>query len=119
MNVRKSSTQHRAGRAASGVALLSCVAALVLGGCGACDSPQTQTPAGPPSITMVELRSSVIKGASYDTRTKTMRLRFVQGHVREYRDVEPAVYQGLLAAESHGKYYNRRIKGRYQSKRIK
>jgi len=64
-------------------------------------------------VALTPVDSSMIKAVGYDAATSTLLVRFTDGQVYSYTDVPPEEYQGLLAAESHGKYFWRRIRNEY------
>ena len=64
------------------------------------------------------IQSSNLASVGYDAGTGTMELEFHSGRVYQYFDVPPAVYQGLLAAESKGQYFHDNIKGVYRYARV-
>jgi len=57
--------------------------------------------------------SSSISGAGYDPDTESMEIVFHNGRRYTYPDVPVHVYEGLMAADSPGSYFNSEIKGRY------
>ncbi|WP_345784924.1 KTSC domain-containing protein [Natrinema sp. 1APR25-10V2] len=46
-------------------------------------------------------------------------VEFHGGRVYQYYNVPKRIYQGLMAASSHGKYHHRRIKDSYRYSRIR
>ncbi|MBW7995371.1 MAG: KTSC domain-containing protein [Candidatus Glassbacteria bacterium] len=54
--------------------------------------------------TRVSLQSSSVKEAEYDQVAKTLLIVFVSGATYTYQNVPQSVYNGLLAADSAGKY---------------
>jgi KTSC domain len=61
----------------------------------------------------VSLSSSVLSAALWEGTSETLLLRFNSGRTYPYHDVPYEVWDGLYNASSHGKYYNRFIKGQY------
>ncbi len=56
------------------------------------------------------VNSSMIASVGYDTETATLEIQFKKsGDVRTYPDIPPAIYDGLMSAESIGKYFNAHI----------
>jgi hypothetical protein len=53
-------------------------------------------------LTVVE--SSMVHAVGYDRVTRTMEVVFNDGGIFFYQDVPRAVYEGLLAADSKGRY---------------
>ncbi len=63
--------------------------------------------------------SSWIKGAKYDTETNVMQIYIGdKGEVYECVGVENQVWSEFKQATSKGKYFNKYIKGRYDSSAI-
>jgi len=70
---------------------------------------------------MVEVeitRSGMITKISYDESEKLLTLTFASGGAYSYKDVPKEVFDGLLAAESAGKYFHSHIKGKYETERV-
>jgi len=63
--------------------------------------------------------SSNLGSVGYDSSTNTLEIEFKNGGVYQYYGVPPTVYQGLMNATSHGKYFHAHIKGVYRYTRIK
>lgn len=64
-----------------------------------------------------KLLSSFIQGAEYSESKKALRIIFGSDSVAVFLDVPLDVYEGLINAESHGKYYHRHIKGKYTAEK--
>lgn len=54
--------------------------------------------------------SSNLRSVGYDASTKTLEVEFKDGSVYQYRDVAQSIYEGLMAAQSHGSYFDANIK---------
>jgi hypothetical protein len=52
------------------------------------------------------------------TRGATLDLEFRSGAIYRYFAVPPAVFQGLIAAESKGAYFNRHVRNRFRCQRL-
>ncbi|MGA5816876.1 KTSC domain-containing protein [Kitasatospora sp. NPDC094028] len=63
--------------------------------------------------------SSVLRSVGYDPVARRLELEFVGGRVYTYADVPDRVHRELLAAESHGRYFVRRVRGRYAYRRVR
>jgi hypothetical protein len=61
-------------------------------------------------ITMTAVKSSQIAAVGYDAGAQTLAVQFVRGYTYHYTPVPEAVYQGLLAAESVGKFFGANVK---------
>ncbi len=53
---------------------------------------------------LTRFESSMLYAAGYDPVTQTLELVFTSGGIYRYSEVPPAIYAGLLAAESKGRY---------------
>jgi len=60
------------------------------------------------------LSSSMIDRICYDDDGRSLDIWFRETGRYVYRDVPPAIYEGLKAAASAGRYFNECIKGRYR-----
>ena len=57
--------------------------------------------------------STAISTFSYDGASRTLFVTFIDGDLYAYRDVEPQTYSAMTAAISKGRFFSRRIRGRY------
>jgi hypothetical protein len=62
--------------------------------------------------------SSDLSSIGYDISSQTLEIEFNSGAIYDYFNVPPPIYQGLMSAQSHGRYFNAYIKDRYQCQRI-
>ena len=62
--------------------------------------------------------SSNIASIGYDEESETLEIEFLKGGVYQYFDVPQAVYDGLMAADSHGSYLAANVKGIYRYSRV-
>lgn len=62
--------------------------------------------------------SSNIRSIGYDQNTNILEVEFRSGRVYQYMHVPIEKYQGIMAAESHGKYLNRLIKNKYPCREV-
>lgn len=60
-------------------------------------------------------QSSLISSIQYDEAEWVLDVKFHNGNGYSYQNVGPEVYAELLDAESKGSYYNRNIKGHFES----
>ena len=58
--------------------------------------------------------SSNIRAIGYDSDSQTLEVEFNHGGVYQYAGVPQGEHDGMMNAESKGKYLNANIKGRYQ-----
>jgi hypothetical protein len=63
---------------------------------------------------LIPVDSSMIASMGYDPQSRTLVILYNNGKAYEYYNVPPEEYQGLLAAESKGKYINANIKDVYE-----
>lgn len=64
------------------------------------------------------VKSSNISEVGYHEKTETLEVLFRNGRMYQYFDVPSWVYQGLLGADSCGRYLNQEIKGRFRYARV-
>lgn len=63
--------------------------------------------------------SSNIASIGYDADNTVLEVEFLNGSIYQYYDVPQIIYDGLMAADSHGKYLAAYIKkGGYRYTRI-
>jgi len=62
--------------------------------------------------------SSDLRSVGYDSSTNTLEIEFNSGGIYQYRGVPPAIYEGLMSASSHGKYFHAHIKNVYPYTKI-
>lgn len=60
-----------------------------------------------------EFDSSNIAKAEYDPFMKVMTLHFRKGGIYEYIEVNRNVFDGLVEAESAGRYFHSNVKGKF------
>ena len=63
--------------------------------------------------------SSNIKSVGYDSKSKILEIEFHSGGIYQYFNVPESIYNGILSASSHGSYFHRYIKDKYQWSKIK
>jgi lysyl-tRNA synthetase class 2 len=59
--------------------------------------------------------SSWLKAVDYDAATGRLMVETKTGNTYTYADVPPAIYDGLVTADSAGTYFNAHIQGQYQA----
>lgn len=62
--------------------------------------------------------SSNLASVGYVARAKVLEIEFHSGAIYRYRDVPAEVHVGLIHAESKGQYFGRRIRGRFEFRRV-
>lgn len=60
--------------------------------------------------------SSLLKSVDYSPALRLLDLEFNSGSVYRYYGVPDFIYDGLMKADSLGRYYNAHIKGQYESR---
>ena len=65
------------------------------------------------------VESSNLASVGYDADNKILEIEFNHGGVYQYFDVPLDVYDELMSADSHGKYFVHNIKDEYDYDRIK
>lgn len=66
----------------------------------------------------VDIKSSNLKSASYDTESETLLITFNNGSIYEYNKVPWTVFTKFRMAESQGKYFNENISRKYTYTKI-
>lgn len=62
--------------------------------------------------------SSNINSVGYDSSSMTLEIEFNSGGVYQYFNVPAHIYQGLMSAPSHGKYFHQFIKDIYRYRKL-
>ena len=68
---------------------------------------------------MPKLESSNLAYVSYDAELKTLLVKFYNLSVYIYLEVPQETYDALLAADSHGKFFNKEIRANFAYARVK
>lgn len=58
----------------------------------------------------IKVDSSQLEAVAYDAENKVLQVEFKGGSVYEYENVEPSIHEGLMKAESIGRFFNQNIK---------
>lgn len=69
--------------------------------------------------TSASLDSSLLTEAHYDPFMQVMTIHFKNGAVYEYIEVPEETYSQLVEAESAGKYFHLKVKGKFEFLRRK
>ena len=68
---------------------------------------------------MITVNSTNIDSVGYNADTQTLIVKFKgSGQVYEYLNVPQTLYEGLLTAESKGKYINDNIRSQFNYRRV-
>lgn len=70
-------------------------------------------------IIMVEINSSNLKSAKYDTENKNLEILFNNNNIYEYKDVPWEIFTKMRLSESQGKFFNTNIAKKYLYKKLK
>jgi hypothetical protein len=62
--------------------------------------------------------SSMIRSIGYNMESSTLEIDFLKGGLYNYADVPQGVYDALMGAESHGKYFLANIKNTYSTSKL-
>jgi hypothetical protein len=68
---------------------------------------------------LVEIQSSNLQSASYNTEDETLQVTFKSGGVYEYYKVPWQKFTKLRMAESQGRFFNLNISKTYEYKKLK
>jgi hypothetical protein len=61
----------------------------------------------------ISVNSSNVSSVGYDADSQTLEIEFNNGGVYQYSGVPESVYQGMMGADSKGKYFHANIKNTY------
>lgn len=70
------------------------------------------------SMDMVSVESSNLSGIGYNAQLEVLQVAFNDGRLYVYFDVPPEVYQELLRAPSHGRYFYYNIRMSYSYEEV-
>ena len=65
------------------------------------------------------VQSSDLASVGYDERRRLLEIEFCSGGIYRYSDVPREIFDGLLAAESKGRFFATRIRPRFNYERVK
>jgi hypothetical protein len=63
---------------------------------------------------MAKVESEAMTDVEYNPASRTLRIRFTDGDWYSYFAVPASVHRALLAADSHGRYFQAHIRDRYR-----
>jgi hypothetical protein len=66
----------------------------------------------------VSVNSTMLRSVGYDATTRTLQVEFNSGVIYQYYDVPAEVYERLIAADSHGRYFNAHVRDQYRYDRM-
>ena len=71
-------------------------------------------------MNLVPVSSSNLRAVGYDPTTQTLQVAFLNGRLYEYSGVPASVHAGLMAASSHGSYFDSHVKkGPYRYRKLR
>jgi hypothetical protein len=65
------------------------------------------------------VKSSNLRSVGYDWSTQTLEIAFNSGGMYQYSHVPENLYDRLMNAPSHGRYFNHFIKTKYPTRRVR
>lgn len=71
------------------------------------------------TTTVIQVTSTLLASVAYDTVGLLLELELRDGAIYQYSAVPEIVYQELIAAESMGVYFNRRIRNHFSHRRVR
>lgn len=80
--------------------------------------PDSQTIDDDGALGFRKVNSSMLRRVRYDPRTRFLDVVFRTGETYRYKDIPSDEYDGLMKAESHGKYMKARIIDHYETIRL-
>ena len=66
----------------------------------------------------IPVTSSDLSSVGYDSGSQTLEIQFNSGGIYQYFNVPSNVYEGLMSAPSHGKYFHTYIKNSYSWQKL-
>jgi hypothetical protein len=64
------------------------------------------------------VQSSNLASVGYNSQAAVLEIEFNSGSVYQYYGVPKAIYEGLMSANSHGRFFHAYIRDVYQYQRI-
>lgn len=69
-------------------------------------------------MNMTPVESSQIHSVGYDPESKRLHVKFHSGGTYEYHGVEPATHDGLMKADSVGKFFHANVRNVHAHKKL-
>lgn len=66
-------------------------------------------------MSLTPVKSSNIKAVGYDPQSRALTVEFHSGAQHRYDDVPPEHHQGLIEADSVGKYFHANVRSAFKS----
>lgn len=67
----------------------------------------------------IPVSSTDLRSVGYAPESNVLEIEFNSGGIYQYSRVPASVYQGLMSAASHGKYFHAHVKNAYSFQRIR
>jgi hypothetical protein len=68
---------------------------------------------------LIRVSSANLKAVGYDSKSKTLRIKFIASEIYDYYNVPESVYHALITAASKGRYFLSNISKRYFHSQIR
>ena len=65
------------------------------------------------------MTSTNVASVGYSRHLRALEIEFTRGAIYRFLDVPPKVHQGLIAAESKGRFIAENIRGKYRFVRVR
>jgi hypothetical protein len=69
-------------------------------------------------VERIHVNSSTIRSIGYDARSAILEIEFQSGTIYHYTGVPCDVYNGMMTADSKGRYFNAHIRDRFPCWRV-
>jgi hypothetical protein len=66
----------------------------------------------------IKVISSNIQSVGYDVASHVLEIEFTTGATYQYFDVPEYIYEAMMNASSHGKYFYQNIRDNYRNQKI-
>jgi hypothetical protein len=63
--------------------------------------------------------SEAIASVGYESASCSLEVQFVGGGLYRYYEVPRAIYEELMSADSHGRYFMAHVRDRYRCERLR
>jgi hypothetical protein len=70
-------------------------------------------------MVLVSVNSTLLANVAFNANESILELEFCDGASYQYFEVPAAIYEGLLAADSKGTYFNSQIRNAFRYTRIR
>lgn len=63
--------------------------------------------------------SSEIEWIGYEHKDNMLQVEFIDGPIYRYQEVPHSIFEEFLQAQSHGRYFETNVKGKFEHRRIR